>query len=84
MTLDEDLARELRERAHQLRAPFKKVVNDAIRRGLHGASRAAELAPFRVEAHDCRLRAGFDDRRFNQLADELEAETAVRKLANGQ
>jgi hypothetical protein len=34
--------------------------------------------------HDCRLRPGFDDRRFNQLADELEAEAVVHKLADGR
>lgn len=84
LTLDEDLAHELRERAHRLRVPFKKVVNDAIRRGILGSAAAGETQPFRVEAHDCRLRPGFDDRRFNQLADELEVEAAVRKLAKGQ
>lgn len=84
MTLDEDLAHELQERAHRLRVPFKKVVNDAIRRGIHGSVTASEAQPFRVEAHDCRLRPGFDDRRFNQLADELEVEAVVHKLADGR
>ena len=84
LTLDDDLAQELQERSHRLRVPFKKVVNDAIRRGIHGSITARKSEPFRVEPHDCRLRPGFDDRRFNQLADELEVEAAVHRLATGR
>lgn len=84
LTLDEDLARELQERAHRQRVPFKQVVNEAIRRGLQGSAGPKEQKPFRVEPRNCRLHAGFDARRFNQLADELEVEAAIEKLAKGR
>lgn len=84
LTLDDDLAQELQERSHRLRVPFKKVVNDVIRRGIHGSIATGEARPFRVEAHGCLLRPGFDDRRFNQLADELEVEAVAHKLARGR
>lgn len=84
LTLDQDLAQELQERARRLRVPFKQVVNDAIRRGVSGSADTSELEPFRVEAQECRLRSGFDDRRFNQLADELEVDAAAQELAGNR
>lgn len=84
VTLDEDLAVQLQELAHRTRKPFKAVLNEAIRKGLGGWTTAAVARPFRVRARDCGLRPGLDDRRFNQLADELEVEAAAPKLAGGQ
>ena len=81
LTLDDDLTNELREQAQRLRVPFEKFVNDTIRRGIHASATTSETRPFLVEAHDCRLRPGFDGRRFNQLADNLEIEVVARKLA---
>lgn len=43
-----------------------------------------ECEPFRVEPQDCRLRSGFDEHRFTQLADELEAEAVADKLAQSE
>jgi hypothetical protein len=34
LTIDDDLVRELREKAHQIGAPFKEIVNRAIRAGI--------------------------------------------------
>ena len=84
VTLDEDLAAQLQELAHRTRKPFKAVLNEAIRKGLGGWNKATVTRPFRVRARDCGLRPGLDDRRFNQLADELEVEAAAQKLAGGR
>ena len=84
VTLDEDLAAQLQELAHRTRKPFKAVLNEAIRKGLGGSNKTTVTRPFRVRARDCGLRPGLDDRRFNQLADELEVEAAAQKLAGGR
>ena len=46
LTLDDDLADSLRERARLLGRPFKQIVNDTLRRGM---SPAAREAPGRVQ-----------------------------------
>lgn len=74
LTLDEDVAARLADEVHRQRKPFRQVVNDAIRRGLSGSSRAGKLAPFRVRLHKSTLRPGIDPLGFNRLADHLEDE----------
>ncbi|MHC4977275.1 MAG: ribbon-helix-helix protein, CopG family [Planctomycetota bacterium] len=73
LTLDDDLARELRERARRTGAPFKRVVNEALRRGLSLGSRPDPKPPaFVVQPHRGGFRAGVDPLKLNQLVDELE------------
>lgn len=71
LTLEDDLARRLADIARDSRRPFKVVLNEAIRRG------PGESAPpdpeFRVQPHAGHLRPGIDDRRFNELAWELDS-----------
>ena len=81
LTLDPDVAALLEQEAHRLRQPFKQVVNDALRRGLTGGGRRARLPPFRIEPHVARLLPGIDRSSFNRLADELEVEAVVGKMA---
>lgn len=72
LTLDDDVAAVLRERARLLELPFKQVVNDALRRGLSPAP--AEPGPaYRVTPHPSGFRPGVDPARLNQLNDSLEA-----------
>ncbi len=70
LSLEDDLAQQLTEVARESHKPFKVIVNETLRRGL------SELGPhqasFRVKAHAGRLRPGIDDRRFNELAWELD------------
>lgn len=84
VTLDDDVASELRNVAHQLKKPFKSVLNDAIRRGLGATRPAARPKQFVVEPRACRLRPGLDDTRFNQLLDELDAEAAAGRLGHAK
>jgi len=84
VTLDDDLAAELRNIAHQLKKPFKSVLNDAVRRGVGAARPVARPKRFVVEPRVCRLRPGFDDTRFNQLLDELDTEAAAERLAHAK
>ena len=82
VTLDDDLASELRTMAHQLKKPFKSVLNDAIRRGVGATRPVARPKRFVVEPRACRLRPGFDDTRFNQILDDLDTEAAAGRLAH--
>jgi len=84
VTLDEDVFERLQGLSHKLRKPFRTVLNDAVRKGLGQSNRSPKQTPFRVVAHDGRLRPGFDERRFNQLADEMEAEAVASKLVQSK
>ncbi len=77
LTLDDDLARELREEARRSGRPFKNVVNEMLRRGLSaGVEPGRRPKRFRVRPLPGRFRAGVDLTKLNQLLDELEIERA--------
>lgn len=80
VTLEEDLARALKERAHERGVPFKRALNEALRAGLeHDSSprryriKARAMGPARV-----------DLTKALRLADELEDSEAQRKLELGR
>lgn len=83
LTLDNDLARELKRLARQSDQSFKDVVDETLRRGL--ASRqmppTSSLPPFRVQAKARGFRAGVDIEHLNRLNDELEMADFHRELA---
>ncbi len=80
LTLDDDVAHQLRELVRRRGATFKEVVNDTLRAGLQrGQKSAAGLPPFRVVPKACGFRGEVDVLRLNQLTDELEGE---RLLSN--
>jgi hypothetical protein len=75
LTLDEDVAKRLRERARRSGASFKEVVNATLRRGLRSGEKPSPRLPrFVVEPKACGIRGGVDPLRLNQLNDELEME----------
>lgn len=79
LTLDPDIAEQLRREVKRSGKPFKAVVNEVLRRGFGESSEPQ--APFRVEAHDFGLLPGIDPDRMNQLVDEMEAMEVARKLS---
>lgn len=81
LTLDDDVARELQERARRRGESFKEVVNEILRRGLGGEKPSSHLPRFEVRPKACGFRSGVDALRLNQLSDELEMENFQRKLA---
>lgn len=81
LTLDVDVAARLEREMRRSGLGMKAVVNQALRVGLGMTDKPAVPAPFKVEPHDLGFRPGVDLDRLNQLADELEAEEAARKLA---
>jgi hypothetical protein len=66
LTLDDDIAEKLAALAKESNAPFKVIVNDALRRGL--GELAPPQPPFVVQPHAGGLRPHIDDRRLNELA----------------
>lgn len=71
LTIDDDIARKLKERARREKKSFKETVNEALQRGLGGTAPPPDLV---VVPHDSGFVAGVDPTRLNQLADELEGE----------
>lgn len=81
MMLDEDVARQLKERARRSGESFKEVVNAVLRQGLaHDKKPGAKLPRFEVTPKVCGFRSGVDVLRLNQLSDELEKEDFERRL----
>lgn len=72
VTLEPDVNRLVETAMHRERKSFKKIVNDAIRRGLAPERLRKTRTPFRVPVHKARLMPGVDRRSFNRLADELD------------
>ncbi|HUO85067.1 MAG TPA: CopG family transcriptional regulator [Thermoanaerobaculia bacterium] len=73
VTLDDDLAKELKDEARRRGVSFKEIVNEALRRGLKaGAVQASRPKRFRVRPRACGFQPGIDPRKLNQLFDEME------------
>lgn len=81
VTLDDDLAARLRDRAHQQGVPFKTAINAAIRNGLEKPR--GEPAPYRLPT----ARMGppkLDLTKATQLAGQLEDDELVRRMNLGR
>jgi hypothetical protein len=84
LTLDDDLAYVLRQRARLLDQSFKQVVNDTLRRGLSPGGADAPRRPYRVRTFSSDYAPGVDPDRLNHIADELDdAEYLERLRADG-
>lgn len=77
LTLDDDLAGLLKERARELGVPFKEAVNQAIRAGLGQAASARRGTPPKTIPHAFGFNPGIDLDKLGQLADELEADAVA-------
>lgn len=82
LTLDDDLARVLKQRARLLDQPFKQVVNDTLRRGLSQASSNAARQPFRVRTFSSAYAPGIDPLRLSDIANDLDDERYFKARRN--
>ena len=80
LTLDDDLAGLLKQRARELGIPFKEAVNRTIRAGLGEAAAARRRPAPKTIPHSFGFRPGVDVDKLGQLADELEAEAFADKV----
>jgi hypothetical protein len=81
LTLDDDLVKALREKAHRTGAPFKEVVNRAIRAGLEQVDKPRQTKPYKCRSYSLGYPPLADLDRALNLADRLESEEIARKLA---
>ncbi len=80
VTLDDDLAAQLKDRAHARGVPFKTEINEAIRSGLE---KSRKSSPYRVKTK----RMGtpkIDLTKATQLAGQLEDDELVRRMNDGR
>ncbi len=81
LTLDDQLAKSLQERAHRNQQSFKEVVNQALSLGLEAMDKPTQPAHYRLKAASMgRLRTGVNLDRALALASQLEDEAIVGKL----
>jgi hypothetical protein len=74
LTIDDDLAGLLKQRARELGVPFEDVVDLTLRAGLSEAAKQQQHPMPKVISHAFGFRPGIDLDKLSQLADELEAE----------
>ncbi|MFP4282079.1 MAG: CopG family transcriptional regulator [Opitutales bacterium] len=77
LTLDPDVAEQIRKAGLSGKRSQKEIINDALRRGLRSDSGGAQPKPFRVKTFASPFRAGIDTTKLNQLVDELEIEAQL-------
>jgi hypothetical protein len=80
LTLDDDLAGLLKQRARELGIPFKEAVNRTIRAGIGEANVTRRYPAPKTISHSFGFRPGIDLDKLGQLADELEAEAFAEKI----
>ena len=80
LTIDDDIAAALRDRARALNRPFEQLVNETLRRGISLAARK-DLSPYRIIPNQSGFRPGIDPLRLSQLSDELETEALLPPAA---
>ncbi|MBV9626354.1 MAG: DUF2191 domain-containing protein [Acidobacteria bacterium] len=81
LTLDPDVAQQIRNIIAQKKLPLKRIVNDALRAGLSTLGKQERATPFRVKPHAFGFKPGVDPDKLNQLLDQLEAEEFSKKLS---
>ena len=83
LTLDEQIAKALKNAAHRTGKPFKQVVNETLRAGLAAGHNAAKARPYRVKPASLGgVMGGVDLHKALRLADALEDQEIARKLAS--
>jgi hypothetical protein len=80
LTLDDDVAEKLKQLAEKRKLPFRRVLNDLLRRALAGQTSRPKAAPFEIQTFCSPLRPGIDPLKLNQLLDDLDVEDARSKL----
>ena len=81
LTIDDTIARQLKEIVHRSGKPFKTVVNEALRAGIESNRIAGATRPYRLKPVSMGEVTGpYDLDKALRLADHLEDEELARKL----
>lgn len=81
LTIEEDVARQIRRRMVEKKLPLKQVVNEALRAGLAKTRKKDGVPPFRVEPYPMQFQPGVNPDKLNQLLDDLEVDDFLRKMS---
>jgi hypothetical protein len=82
LTIDDELARMLKNLAHGSDRPFKQVVYDTLRRGLRAEHALPEAKPYRAPSYSMgAVVSGANLDKALALAEAIEDEETARKLA---
>ena len=82
LTIDDDIARQLKEIVHRSSKPFKTVVNEALRAGIENNRIADVRRPYRLEPVAMgEVTGSYNLDKALELADHLEDEEVSRKLS---
>ncbi|MEM7385961.1 MAG: DUF2191 domain-containing protein [Verrucomicrobiota bacterium] len=84
LTLDDDLAGLLKERAEREGKAFRTIVNQVIRAGLSIETGPMVEDPPKVIPHAFGLLPGIDPDKMNHLADDLEVEAYGQSLKKSE
>lgn len=79
VTFDADVAEKLRQISRDREIPFRRLVNDLLRRALAGQGPEPPPEPFELLSFCSAFRPGVDPQKLNQLVDELEAQQSVSR-----
>lgn len=80
LTIEPDVAQQIRRRMAQKKCTLKQVVNEALRIGLSSPEKEPKVR-YTVEPYPLKFKAGIDPNKLNRLLDDLEVEEFVRKMA---
>ena len=80
LTLEPDVAQQIRQRMAEKKLTLKRVVNDALRAGLSKTGKKERTARFVVKPWPLGLKPGIDYDKLGQLLDQLETEEFIRKM----
>ena len=81
LTLDDDLLRDLKNKAYITGLPLKEIANKALRAGLKDIEKPKPHKPYTCKSHSLGYPPRADLDRALDLADHLESEEIARKLS---
>ncbi|MDD5676884.1 MAG: DUF2191 domain-containing protein [Kiritimatiellae bacterium] len=74
LTIEDDVLDRAKSVAARLHAPFRKVVNEALRAGLETVEAPAKMRPYHTKPHKMGLRTGRNLDNIQELLAQVEGE----------
>jgi hypothetical protein len=74
LTIDDDVLDHARSLAGRLHAPFRQIINEALRAGLRSVQVPAATRPYRTQPHGLGLKPGRDLNNIQELLAQVEGE----------
>ena len=81
LTIEPDVAQQIRQRMAEKKLPLKRVVNDALRAGLSKTGKKERTTPFVVKPHSFEFHPWVDRDKLGQLLDQMDIEEFIRKMS---